>query len=279
MCEEEVDEENKKRRLTSQLYVGNFECAARDFSCVFSQLGVGEKDEVMVGLVERRNRFCLTLSASATPLVPFGHSPICPVRECDRYKVIPKAASHRKLRIGVCVLIESHDAVGRRRVFLTRRSQLRIFPHFWVLPGGHWEEGESASQAAYREVFEETGISLQDDQLRLLSIWESTFPIDLQHGEPTNHHIVLFYHAILPLHYSSIPISLQSAEVCAASWVSEVDIGELLRGDFKTKEVSGYTISPDSPCKEDDVLLDRDCFALGHIFTLRVWSQINKSDR
>lgn len=255
-----------------------FGCGARDFSCVFLQFDVEKEDEMLVGLLERENRFCLTLSSEETPLVPFGHSPICPVRECDRRKITPKALSHRKLKVGVCVLIESFDDEGCRRVFCTRRSKLRIFPNFWVLPGGHWEKGETALQTAQREVYEETGISLQLEQLRLLSIWESTFPIDIQHGEPTNHHLVLFYHAILPLHYSSISVKLQHEEVEEASWISESDVRSLLRGDFETKDVDGFTVSPEGECQTGVVQLDRNRFALGHVFSLRVWLRMNQRE-
>jgi 8-oxo-dGTP pyrophosphatase MutT (NUDIX family) len=261
----------------AQVFLGDFHGAARDFSCIFTQLGMEEKDEMLVGLVERKNQFCLTLSATETPHIPFGHSPVCPVRECDRLGLIPKAISSRRLKVGVCVLIESRDDdVCRRRVLFTRRSHLRIFPHFWVLPGGHWEKGESSSQTALREVLEETGIVLQPDQLRLLAIWESTYPIKLLHGEPTNHHLVLFYHAILPLHYSSVSLKLQAEEVCEASWLSDDIVCELLRSDFETKEVTGFKITPEGDCVEGGVQLDRNLFALGHLFALRVWSLKNR---
>lgn len=38
-------------------------------------------------------------------------------------------------------------------VLLTQRAQhMRIFPGFWVLPGGHVDSGESLLNAAAREV-------------------------------------------------------------------------------------------------------------------------------
>ena len=258
------------------LSLGNFDCVVRDFSCLFTQLGMEEKNEMLIGLTELENRFCLTLSPNDLHLIPFGHSPICPVRECDRRQITPLALSHRKMRVGVCVLIESADGVGGRRVFCTRRSKLRIFPDFWVLPGGHWEKGESASQTALREVYEETGISLQPEQLTLLSIWESTFPINIEHGEPTNHHLVLFYHAKIPLHFSSISLRLQPDEVAEAAWVSESDIKSLLRGEFETKEMNGYRVCVGGSCQEEVVKLERNRFALGHLFSLRVWSSEQK---
>ena len=39
------------------------------------------------------------------------------------------------------------------RVLITRRAaSLRSFPDVWVVPGGHWEKGETLAQAGVREV-------------------------------------------------------------------------------------------------------------------------------
>lgn len=43
-----------------------------------------------------------------------------------------------------------------------------VYPNAWHIPGGGVEPGETASQAACREVFEETGIRLQQNNLRAL---------------------------------------------------------------------------------------------------------------
>jgi len=65
------------------------------------------------------------------------------------------------LKLASCLVVQ--DCNGA--TFLTQRSStMRVFPHGWVLPGGHIEIGESLEEGAVREMFEETGIALERDQ-------------------------------------------------------------------------------------------------------------------
>ncbi len=49
-----------------------------------------------------------------------------------------------------------------QKVLLTRRNiKMKIFPHAWVLPGGHVDPGESLEEAVIRELEEETGVKIE----------------------------------------------------------------------------------------------------------------------
>jgi putative (di)nucleoside polyphosphate hydrolase len=65
----------------------------------------------------------------------------------------------RYFRAGVGAVIDN----GRGEVLALERSQI---PGAWQMPQGGWEMGETAEEAIYREVEEETG--LRRDQLELI---------------------------------------------------------------------------------------------------------------
>jgi ADP-ribose pyrophosphatase YjhB (NUDIX family) len=45
-------------------------------------------------------------------------------------------------------------------------------PHYWKLPGGKCEEGETPRQTAVREFFEETGLRIKEEWLILIATVE-----------------------------------------------------------------------------------------------------------
>lgn len=53
-------------------------------------------------------------------------------------------------------------------VLLHKRSaDKKLFPGYWIGPGGHIDEGEDALSAAIREVREETGVLIKGDNIQL----------------------------------------------------------------------------------------------------------------
>jgi 8-oxo-dGTP pyrophosphatase MutT (NUDIX family) len=64
----------------------------------------------------------------------------------------------------VAVYVVRHRADGVAEALQLRRTPGRFLGGAWSFPGGHVEEGESAAQAAVRELTEETGLTPGDLQ-------------------------------------------------------------------------------------------------------------------
>ena len=59
-------------------------------------------------------------------------------------------------------------------------------------------------------------------------------------GLPKAHHIVVYMLAQLPDKYEEIQLKLQESEVCAAAWLDEFTVAEIVKSDEygKTRKVS-----------------------------------------
>lgn len=67
------------------------------------------------------------------------------------------------------VILRERD--GREEVLLLRRMNTGYMDGKWDFAGsGHVEEGETASQAACREVFEETGLTVRPEDMEFLHL-------------------------------------------------------------------------------------------------------------
>lgn len=73
-------------------------------------------------------------------------------------------------RAAVAVALTESEATGGTALLLTlRASGLRAHSNQWALPGGRCDEGETPAEAALRELHEELGLELgEDDVLGLL---------------------------------------------------------------------------------------------------------------
>ncbi|KAG0726384.1 Nucleoside diphosphate-linked moiety X motif 17 [Chionoecetes opilio] len=152
------------------------------------------------------------------------HPPFCPVQHLgeDGAGSLPPDIAMRGVDVGVAVLLESSD----RRLLLTRRAgHMRTFPSIWVPPGGHVEDGESLEEAGLRELLEETGLTVTEEERkssRVLGLWESVYPPVLGMGVPKRHHVVVYLH--ITLHKASEQLNkefeLCPEEVDGAAWLS-----------------------------------------------------------
>ena len=100
------------------------------------------------------------------------------------------------------------------------------------------DPGETLKQAAIRELKEETGknttiseksqhpksdsyliligIDVEPDHIDLFAIYESVFPVLLKHGDPTRHHIVLYFKCCVQSDKLKIRFSPEEVEVTPA---------------------------------------------------------------
>ncbi|MFB7938005.1 NUDIX domain-containing protein [Streptomyces sp. NPDC056049] len=77
------------------------------------------------------------------------------------------------------------------RVLLIRRGWDPYEGH-WALPGGHVDHGETSLRAAVRELEEETGVRVAEDELRLVGVW------DQPDRDPRGRYVTVTYRATVP---------------------------------------------------------------------------------
>ena len=71
---------------------------------------------------------------------------------------------------------------------------MRAFPNAWVMAGGHIELGETLEFGAIREVFEETGIVIKNENsIAPLCMFESTPGMNSTTTVARGGHIILYF--------------------------------------------------------------------------------------
>jgi 8-oxo-dGTP pyrophosphatase MutT (NUDIX family) len=101
--------------------------------------------------------------------MPFPFTDALRKQVADRCATFPRqsggaAAGGLKHAAVALTLLETEDGSGEAAFLLTRRAEaLRVNRGQWALPGGRCDEGETASQAALRELDEEIGLKLGPD--------------------------------------------------------------------------------------------------------------------
>lgn len=90
---------------------------------------------------------------------------------CARFARLPAPAIGARRHAAVALTLvdgaaEPDARPGAAAFLLTRRAaDLRAHAGQWALPGGRCDDGESATEAALRELAEETGLMLDADQV------------------------------------------------------------------------------------------------------------------
>ncbi|KAL6066740.1 hydrolase [Balamuthia mandrillaris] len=223
--------------------------------------------------------------------VPLGHAPDCPVKMA-KAALSSSQQKNKEVLVGVVVLIETTEENGQAKVLLTKRlPTTSLFPSLWVLPGGHAEKGETLSQTGVREVLEETGVSIPEEDVTPFGLWESVYPSTLEEGPPTRHHLVVFYRARLPMAAHEVHLQLQPEEVAAAAWLDRATLKrwfsrqhgftlEEEKNEREIEEKEEAQLLALHPCYSADervkleaveVELAEQIMAMGHVFILHRW--------
>lgn len=92
------------------------------------------------------------------------------------------------------------------QIFLTKRSpEKRYMPNKWENPAGHVQAGEDCTDAIIRELFEETGVTVQKEWMTFLGGSQSAYGFGRDYGVRMN--------------FSLRAVKLQPGETCDAKWV------------------------------------------------------------
>lgn len=124
------------------------------------------------------------------------------------------------------IVVQVMTINGRGEILLTQRVPEKTSGGKWECSGGCAISGESAKSAAVRELFEETGIRVREEEL--YREWTLT----------TDSMLRDFFVVAKDVPLSAL--RLQSAEVCAAKWVSFERLCEMARMGQTTRTVARW---------------------------------------
>lgn len=139
-------------------------------------------------------------------------------RRIQRGAPIPRGEYH--------IVVQIMTVNNKGEILLTQRVPEKTSGGRWECSGGCAVSGETSRTAAVRELFEETGIRTTPDE------------IDLEWSLTTDSMLRDFY--IVNKNVPLESIRLQSAEVCAAKWVSLQRLEEMVQSGQTTKTVAKW---------------------------------------
>ncbi|XP_051021557.1 nucleoside diphosphate-linked moiety X motif 17 [Acomys russatus] len=174
----------------------------------------------------RFERGQLVLASSSFPgaseRLPIQRPPFCPFAALDRQPGVSSTEllTNRGVDLSVAAILQSSD----QTVLLTRRTcTLRTYPNVWVPPGGHMELDEEILECGLRELREECGLQLAQNQFScvLLGLWEAAYPPRLSWGPPKYHHLILYVLVISQESQQQLQARIQvnPNEVSAFMWL------------------------------------------------------------
>lgn len=131
-----------------------------------------------------------------------------------RDKEDPLGPDEYRMAVGIWIM----DKEGR--IFLTRRSmEKRYAPGKWENPAGHVQAGETPVYAVIRELSEETGLDVSEEQITLLGCSCNWPYLGRDYG--------------VHMDVDLSEVRFQKGETCGAKWVTFTEFVDMIKaGEF-----------------------------------------------
>jgi 8-oxo-dGTP pyrophosphatase MutT (NUDIX family) len=97
----------------------------------------------------------------------------------DQPKALPAALESMTLLVAAVIV---HDKTTNRVVLLQRSQNAKFAQGMWDLPVGKSEPGEPITETAVRELYEETGLSVKPESLKVAHVIHGAWGVEAPNG-------------------------------------------------------------------------------------------------
>ncbi|MGW4884693.1 NUDIX domain-containing protein [Streptomyces murinus] len=97
----------------------------------------------------------------------------------DQPQALPPALKSMTLLVAAVIV---HDKATNRVVLLQRSQNAKFAQGMWDLPVGKSEPGEPITETAVRELYEETGMTVKPDSLKVAHIIHGAWGVEAPNG-------------------------------------------------------------------------------------------------
>ncbi|MFF5713529.1 NUDIX domain-containing protein [Streptomyces sp. 62] len=97
----------------------------------------------------------------------------------DQPKALKPALESMALLVAAVIV---HDKAANRVVLLQRSENAKFAQGMWDLPVGKSERGESITETAVRELYEETGLTVKPESLKLAHVIHGAWGVEAPNG-------------------------------------------------------------------------------------------------
>ncbi|MEV6484872.1 NUDIX domain-containing protein [Streptomyces sp. NPDC051576] len=97
----------------------------------------------------------------------------------DQPKALPPALESMTLLVAAVIV---HDKATNRVVLLQRSQNAKFAQGMWDLPVGKSEPGEPITQTAVRELYEETGLTVKPESLKVAHVIHGAWGVEAPNG-------------------------------------------------------------------------------------------------